>query len=121
MDERLIFFTVVLLYAVVMAFLMRIYTKVKHVRFSLQSLLYLVLYGGACATLLSDPSRQLRFAYGVVGLMVFVAFIIAYVISSNELAELQSQNSNSVIRTPEFSNSTRADALDAFDSFDAGI
>ena len=61
-------------------------TKVKP-RFSLQSLMFFVLWGGACASLLHDPERELLFAYGVVGIILFFAFFVSYIITTVETAE----------------------------------
>lgn len=53
-------------------------------QFSLQSLLIMVLWVGGCATFLQDPKRELLFAYGVVGVIVFFACLIAFVINGVE-------------------------------------
>jgi hypothetical protein len=70
---------VLLVIAIVIVTVFRAPSKMK-VRFSLRSLMFFVLWGGGCATLLQDSTKQWQFIYGIVGTMLFFAFLISRVI-----------------------------------------
>jgi hypothetical protein len=67
--------------------LRRTVSVIRKTRFSLQTLMFFVLFGGTCAALLVNTQHELCVGYGVLGTIVFVSLLISHIITGNEAYE----------------------------------
>jgi hypothetical protein len=58
-------------------------TALLHLRFSLRTLLLVMLWAGASATLLTKLDHPALFALGILGVLLLVAFLISSVVRAN--------------------------------------
>ncbi len=68
-----------LLYKIIVGFRFMV-LGVRQLRFTLQSMMTLVVIVGACGALLSDPKNHYVFCAGIASSMVAVGFLISYLI-----------------------------------------
>ena len=59
------------------------FNAIRRVRFSLRSMLLVMLWGGASGTLLTKLDHPALFALGIVGMLLLIAFLIASVARAN--------------------------------------
>ena len=57
--------------------------EMRNFRFSLRTLLLIMIWGGTCGTLLQNPNRPALFSIGIVSSILLFAFLISSVVRAN--------------------------------------